>query len=213
MKLKKRNPRLVKLGLFTGTVAGLLSSSFVLTPLSYAVGANPQQTEINVTLEPNISISLDSDAISLELDPTANGGFGSASTGVLVSTNDVNGYTVYIAAETDQTELKHNVSSITTQIPTLTTATDEANFPTNHWGYYNLIDGEYDGIPEHSSTGSGAIVYSTNSGGTWLDPDDDSQADAIAAAKFNLTIGAKADSNLVSGNYSNTVVLTAVTNS
>lgn len=211
MKLKRHDRRFVKFGLFTGTVAGMLSSSFLLTPLSYATATNPQTTELSVNLEPSISISIDDEAIAFELDPGIDNGFGSASTGVLVSTNDSNGYTVYISAETDQTELKHHISTITTQIPTLTTTTDEENFPANYWGYYDLVNERYAGVPEFGETT--AIVNATTSGGTWLDPDDDSQAEEIAAAKFNLTIGARANGNLVSGNYSNTVVLTAVTNS
>ena len=212
MKLKRHNRRFSKLGLATGTVAGLLSSSMMLTPMTIvSAAADPQQTQINVTLEPTIALSLESEEIAIELDPTAGtGGFGTGSTKVLASTNSSNGYTLYVESSTDETAMRHKVETVTTQFAALTAATDEDNFPVNSWGYYSLVNENYAGVPVSGSRT--AIVNQTDSP-AWYDEDDESQAEDIEAAKFDFTVAAKANSDLVSGNYSATVVLTAVTNS
>lgn len=204
MKLRKTNRGLVRLGVATGTVTGMLVGSFAITPFTMAENGNPATTELTVSLEPVISLEIDDTAVALDLDTAVNNGFGSASTGVLVSTNASDGYTLYITSDSSETALTHNNPEVSSQIQTLSSPTDEANFPSNNWGYYDLVNSRYAGIPAVGATT--AIVNQTST------PEWAMTEEEIENAKFDLTIGAKANLDLDSGTYSNTVVLTALTN-
>lgn len=208
MKLKKRDDRLVRLGLATGTVAGILSGCMFITPVAHVQAvqtpSNPQTTQLNVDLVPVLSVSLDDEEMNFDLDPSASA-VSEESTGVLVSTNADKGYTLYITTNSDETALTSSAETVTTQIPTLTESVEKDDFPVNNWGYYNMASSEYAPVP--ASGARTAIVNQTDEP-AWYEEG----TSAAEAAKFDLTIGARVNYNVTAGEYSNTVVLTAVAN-
>ena len=115
---------------------------------------------------------------------------------VTVNTNNKTGYTAALSAETDNTALT-NTSSVTgTKINSVSTNSTLDNLPDNTWGYKFGASSNYAPIPALSSP---AQILQT-------------------AGKTNgnesnqLSIGMKLSDNLESGNYTNKLILSFVSN-
>ena len=113
-------------------------------------------TTVNVTIDPVISITA-SPNIEMDITPTTSGQFRTANGNVVISTNNVKGYTTYITSNTTETSLK-----------------------------------------QPAAAGVSAVIPTTSA-----TPTVDNKT---------LTIGASATTSMPSGTYSNTLLLTAVTN-
>ena len=174
---------------------------FTVSPI---VLADSSATDLSITLDPVISIrvmknNVDTDNLTLNVDPTASGRFIKDDLSVVVSTSNDTGYTLTFANNDTDNSMHHADSSITTTIPSITTATDEANFPVNSWGY-SLGDitssaQQFSSIP--LSTATTTIKTTTT---------------PIAEDSTNVTFAAKVDTSIPAGVYSDTVVFTATTN-
>ena len=157
----------------------------------------------------SISVALDTDILSVNLPPTADGRFAKSSDATISVVTDYNyGYTLNIAAVNST-----NLVSGNNNLPTLNNITSESDFSSssdynNKWGYSpsQYID-------------SGNIVVNTNrdflpspaTTGSILDVTD--SANPTTANTYSLSIGARVDTNLPIGSYANTFVVTAIANS
>lgn len=100
--------------------------------LSNSVSAS--DLDYNVTVKPSLKLTVSSNNLVLNLNP-ANHVFDSIGLNTTVSTNNENGYKLYLNSDT--TNLVNTIDSTYT-IPTLTSTVTDAtstNFPVNKWGY------------------------------------------------------------------------------
>ena len=129
------------------------------------------------------------DSANLILSPSTSGAFGSVDINFSVATNNQTGYRVIMSVP--QTEMQHSTIS-GANIPTLDTSISEVDFPLNKWGYKTT--GDYNPIKLNNTDSSWIYKEPTNS------------------HNHSLTIGAKVDSSVMAGTYSNTLTFTAVAN-
>ncbi len=138
-----------------------------------------------------VSVALDS-TVNLDVTPTSTGTFTSSFTTLKIATNNPEGYTAYINTSDSTTNLQSTDSHITTVVPTLSTSTAPAGFTNNTWGYA-FNDNNYHGI----STTATELIST----------DSMTQADT-----HTLSFGAKVDTALPAGEYSNSVLISVVAN-
>lgn len=114
-----------------------------------------------------------------------------------VNTNNRTGYTATLSAETENTALTNASSAVGAKIDSISTNLTLNNLPNNTWGYKFSSSTNYDPIPALSTP---AQILQT-------------------AGKTNgnesnqLSIGMKLADNLESGNYTNKLILSFVSNS
>ena len=135
----------------------------------------------------------------MQITPTASGSnLTTASGTVTVGTNNATGYTLYMGIDNDATNALINKVDSNYHIDTLSSETTSSNFPNNKWGY--SIDSpnsltNFKPIP---------LVGFTDTLKTTTSPASTSTTD--------FSIATKANTELASGQYTNKVKFTAVTN-
>lgn len=153
-------------------------------------------TTVNVTIDPVISITA-SPNIEMDITPTTSGQFRTANGNVVISTNNVKGYTTYITSSTTETSLKQPAATgVSAVIPTVSTS--GTTISGNGWGWSNNAT-QFNPVKATGTTDNSAVFSRT----TAATPTGDNKT---------LTIGASATTSVPSGAYSNTLLLTAVTN-
>ena len=153
-------------------------------------------TTVNVTIDPVISITA-SPNIEMDITPTTSGQFRTANGNVVISTNNVKGYTTYITSSTAETSLKQPAAAgVSAVIPTVSAS--GTTISGNGWGWSNNAT-QFNPVKATGTTDNSAVFSRT----TAATPTGDNKT---------LTIGASATTSVPSGAYSNTLLLTAVTN-
>lgn len=179
--------------------------STIVTENTSAVGT--ANTKLKVGITPTIAISTEGadqfGNLPINID-FVDGNMGTGDITVKVSTNDPEGYSLYVNTDTPDATLSQN--GITDRVKALPGETAVADFPDNYWGY--SVDGgstyrpvqsssENPGVnPDKAGTATSAKVHHSSA------TDDETE----------VTIGAKVRASLPSGTYSNTVVFTAMPN-
>ena len=183
-------------------VSGMLAASLFAMPVLLLNGAptsaasQSATTTVNVTIDPVISITA-SPNIEMDITPTASGQFRTANGNVVISTNNVKGYTTYITSNTTETSLKQPAAAgVSAVIPTVSAS--GTTISGNGWGWSN--DASQFNPVKATGTTDNSTVFSRTTSAT---PTGDNKT---------LTIGASATTSMPSGTYSNTLLLTAVTN-
>lgn len=180
----------MKKSLFLSSGAAVFLSVAALASTGvYAEGAN---SEVNLIINPVLSINA-TESLDLEVVPTAAGKFTSGEIVANVITNDAAGYSLYLSSSTEETSLKH--SSANASIATVASAVTSANMAKNTWGW--SLGDTFNPVPASSS--AQRIKKTT--------------APATGGEGTTVTIGAKVDTSIPSGAYSNTLQFTAVANS
>ena len=114
-----------------------------------------------------------------------------------VNTNNRTGYTATLSAETDNTALTNTSSAVGAKIDSISTDLSLNNLPNNTWGYKFGASSNYAPIPALSTP---AQILQT--------------AGKTNGSESNqLSIGMKLADNLESGNYTNKLILSFVSNS
>ena len=113
-----------------------------------------------------------------------------------VNTNNRTGYTATISTETDNTSLSNNTSSTGAKISSISSNAELSDLPNNTWGYRFGASTNYAPIPA-LSTPSQIIQTAGKTNGN---------------ESNQLNIGMKLADNLESGNYTNKLILSFVTN-
>ena len=198
MGIKKQKPTNKSIKIVSGMLAASLFAMPVLLLNGAPTSAASQSatTTVNVTIDPVISITA-SPNIEMDITPTASGQFRTANGNVVISTNNVKGYTTYITSNTTETSLKQPAAAgVSAVIPTVSAS--GTTISGNGWGWSNDAS-QFNPVKATGTTDNSTVFNRTTS----ATPTGDNKT---------LTIGASATTSMPSGTYSNTLLLTAVTN-
>ena len=147
---------------------------------------------------PTLSASVDNSAISVNGNQVINSASQTSELPirVTVNTNNKTGYTATLNTETDETALM-NVGSVSgAKIDSIDTNKLLTNFSENTWGFLSPLNGNYQPIPSLSNSTN---LFST-------------AAKTSGNESFDFKIGMKLSDNLESGNYTNKLVISMVSN-
>lgn len=160
------------------------------------------ETRVAVTATPTVAVSLDSE-VGVDIVPNSRGTFGFASTRLGVSTNNEEGYQIFLTTGDGTGTLKNSDLSKTGaehEIVSITGDMKGTDFMGNTWGY-SLSQGEisedstYSAVPTTTK-----VVRNVNSAS--VDGED----------VYNLGFGTHVSTSLAAGEYSNSVVVSVVAN-
>ena len=174
----------------------------LFTPSTSPSGASATEGDSSISTyaaTPTVSISLPTSISFSDVLPATTGATTAASTNLTVTTNDSAGYSLYLYADEDNS-LKPVNPANNSSIPATSTASTLNDLVNNTWGYSIGTttagpDVLYAAVPTDSSTPiQTKDTYTTNS----------------ANDTYTLTFGAKVDTNLPSGTYSNTLTIAVV---
>ena len=147
---------------------------------------------------PTLSASVDNSVISVNGNQVINSASQTSELPirVTVNTNNKTGYTATLNTETDETALV-NVGSVSgAKINSIDTNKSLMNFSENSWGFLSPLNGNYQPIPGLSNS---VNLFST-------------AAKTFGNESFNFKIGMKLSGNLESGNYTNKLVISVISN-
>ena len=147
---------------------------------------------------PTLSASVDNSAISVNGNQVINSASQTSELPirVTVNTNNKTGYTATLNTETDETALVNVGSVIGGKINSIDTNKSLTNFSENSWGFLSPLNGNYQPIPGLSNS---VNLFST-------------AAKTSGNESFDFKIGMKLSENLESGNYTNKLVISVVSN-
>ena len=183
----------------TGTLGAttlLLLSAFLFPYLPEQVSAEEQGTTATLALDSTVSITIPS-TIEMDVAPTTSGTFTSTTSTLSIATNNPSGYDLYLSAADGDNVLRNENPSVQNTINPTADGTKQAEFTNNTWGY-NLSGGSSTQTPD---TYNAVPIDGT----TALD-----STTAPSTTNYNLTFGAKVDTNIASGTYSSEVIISAV---
>lgn len=147
---------------------------------------------------PTLSASVDNSAVSVNGNQVINSVSQTSELPirVTVKTNNKTGYTATLNTETDETALVNSNSASGAKIDSIDTNKSLTNFSQNTWGYLSPSSGNYQPIPGLSSS---VNLFST-------------ATKTLGNESFDFKIGMKLADNLESGNYTNKLVISIVSN-
>lgn len=183
-----------------------ISAGLFATPISGANAETSNKTTITANVSPVISLSTSNIEVNLGA-PTPTGTFASGSGTVAAATNDSNGYSIFLTSDSSSTTVLKHTDISSASINTLTSdqviGGSKTMFDTmNTWGWSN------DGVNYHSVLTKGTKNGSTSTGTTLFKKTQTPSVD-----NNTLTIGVTGNSTLVAGQYTGTLLLTAIPNS
>lgn len=172
----------------------LVSAGFCLAFL----GLNFNSHQASALFVPTLSVSISNSAVSVNGNEIINSSNKTKEIplSLAVNTNNRTGYTVILSAETDETALVNTGSASAAKINSINANLPLNNLPNNTWGYKFGISTNYAPIPALSSP---VRILQT--------------AGKTNGSELNqIKIGMKLADNLVSGNYTNRLILSFVSN-
>ena len=172
---------------FLGIFLGLISfSNIILSGNTFAL------------FVPTLSASVDNSAISVNGNQVINSVSQTSElpVRVTVNTNNKTGYTATLNTETNETALVNSSSVSGAKIDSIDTSKSLTNFSENSWGFLSPSNGNYQPIPSLSNSTN---IFST-------------AAKTSGNESFDFKIGMKLSENLESGNYTNKLVISVVSN-
>ena len=147
---------------------------------------------------PTLSASVDNSVVSVNGNQVINSVSQTSElpVRVTVNTNNKTGYTAILNTETNETALVNSNSASGAKIDSIDTNKSLTNFSQNTWGYLSPSSGNYQPIPGLSSS---VNLFST-------------ATKTLGNESFDFKIGMKLADNLESGNYTNKLVISIVSN-
>lgn len=147
---------------------------------------------------PTLSASVDNSAVSVNGNQVINSVSQTSElpVRVTVNTNNKTGYTATLNTETNETALVNTDSASGAKIDSIDVGKSLTNFSNNTWGFLSPLNGNYQPIPSLSDS---ANLFSTT-------------AKTSGNESFDFKIGMKLADNLESGNYTNKLVISIVSN-
>ena len=192
-----------------GVSVGLLSLLIMALLLptvgaeSYAVDCAPgeepctttlAETAVDLMVASTVSVALQSQ-VELNVIPKSTGSFTETTSKLTVATNNPSGYAIYMQAGKQQ-DGKANLTSSDLANPAVISPVEgtvsSSSFPSNTWGY-SLDGANYQAVP--ATTGMIKETATTTHNDT-----------------YNLAFGVNVDTTLPSGQYTNSVTVSAVAN-
>ena len=198
MGIKKQKPANKGIKIVSGMLAASLFAmpALLLNGAPTSAASQSATTTVNVTIDPVISITA-SPNIEMDITPTTSGQFRTANGNVVISTNNVKGYTTYITSSTTETSLKQPAAAgVSAVIPTVSAS--GTTISGNGWGWSNNAT-QFNPVKVAGTTDNSAVFSKT----TTATPTGDNKT---------LTVGASATTSVPEGTYSNTLLFTAITN-
>lgn len=188
-------PAVALLGILTLISAFFLTSD--LASNSYAID-DPNATMVDDQHYVSLSVS----NVDLSFTPTAGSLVDSKQVGVTISTNIPTGAKLYLSTADNTNALYKDgdTSSSSPAIQPTNSTTTLANMPVNTWGY-SLDNTTFQAVPTSDSAALIANVDGSTVGTTSGD---------VISATVPVYYGAKVDSSLPAGTYSNKVVYSAI---
>ena len=172
----------------------LVSAGFCLAFL----GLNFNSHQASALFVPTLSVSISNSAVFVNGNEIINSSNKTKEIplSLAVNTNNRTGYTVILSAETDETALVNTGSASAAKINSINANLPLNNLPNNTWGYKFGTSTNYAPIPALSSP---VRILQT--------------AGKTNGSELNqIKIGMKLADNLVSGNYTNRLILSFVSN-
>ena len=147
---------------------------------------------------PTLSASVDNSAISVNGNQVINSASQTSELPirVTVNTNNKTGYTATLNSKTNETALVNTGSTSGAKIDSIDTNKTLANFSENSWGFLSPSNENYQPIPGLSNS---VNLFST-------------AAKTLGNESFDFKIGMKLSDNLESGNYTNKLVISIISN-
>jgi len=162
------------------------------------LGLSINTNEASALFTPTLSASVDNTAASVNGNQVINSAHKTTEIplNLTVNTNNKTGYTATLNSETDETALVNSDSINGAKINSISSAGPLGGFSNNTWGYKFGTSANYSPIPALSSPAQ--ILQTTGeTNGNYTNP---------------LSIGMKLADNLESGNYTNKLILSFVSN-
>ena len=162
------------------------------------LGLSINTNEASALFVPTLSASVDNAAASVNGNQVINSATQTTELPLnfTVNTNNRTGYTATISTETDNTSLSNSTSSTGAKISSINSNAELSDLPNNTWGYMFGTSTNYAPIPALSSPAQ--ILQTTGK----TNGNESNQ----------LSIGMKLADNLESGNYTNKLILSFVSN-
>ena len=162
------------------------------------LGLSINTNEASALFVPTLSASVDNAAASVNGNQVINSATQTTELPLnfTVNTNNRTGYTATISAETDNTFLSNNTSSTGAKISSISSNAGLSDLPSNTWGYRFGTSTDYAPIPA-LSTPAQIIQTTTKTSGNEVS---------------QIILGMKLSDNLESGNYTNKLILSFVSN-
>ena len=172
----------------------VVGAGFCATFLSLSINTNKASALFVSTLSASvnqINLQVNGNQVINSIDKTTEIPFS-----FRVKTNNRTGYTATLSSETENTALTNTTSTAGAKIDSINTNLTLNNLPNNTWGYKFGTSANYSPIPALSSPAQ--ILQTTGeTNGNYTNP---------------LSIGMKLADNLESGNYTNKLILSFVSN-
>ena len=175
------------------TLAFIIGSLTFIPGTSHAEVSDSTDVDINLEIEPVISLTLNKSIANFSVTPTPSGALTTTEVVATVGTNNSTGYILTMSSKTLDNFLAHTDSTTKVLSTTHTTAN---TLTTNTWGYNNIT----------SATTFLAIPLPTSAATI------NSSIAPINNDNTTITFGAFIDVNQKAGIYEQTVTFTAVTN-
>ena len=172
-------------GFFTLT-ASIFSLNLIFAPRTYAL------------FMPSLSAALNQSSAVFHGndDRSANPQLQEATTKLTVNSNDKSGYRIIISTDSNNTALISPNSTVTDKINSIPSDNTLNNFPAKTWGY--KMDDEADFRP------IGSVASPTN----LFNSDEKTDGNEVK----NITIGMNLGTDLLSGSYKNTLMISVISN-
>ena len=147
--------------------------------------------------------------LTLNVNPVANNGFAKSETPgkITVATDNSVGYTLSIKAKNESNDLLNGNNKIVSISNNLSEDNFKNSEQSNIWGF--LPSKLYNTESQTSQDNSDFIPGPKNDKDTTIDVTDSSNTEPNS---YNISLGAKVDSTIPSGSYSNTFIISATTN-
>ena len=178
----------------------LWKNIFVVGAGFYAafLGLSFNTNEVSALFVPALSASIDQTSLQVNGNQVINSTNKTTEIPLnfTVNTNNRTGYTATISTETDNTSLSNNTSSAGAKISSINSNAELSDLPNNTWGYKFGTSTNYEPIPA-LSTPAQIIQTTTKTSGN---------------EASRIIIGMKLSDNLESGNYTNKLILSFVSN-
>ncbi len=172
---------------FVASVLGGVAIAGTLFPAPVNA-AESQTAKIKVTAAETLSIALSANEVDFSMGQSD---LMKKNITVTGSTNSQAGYSISFATANDYNSMKHAVSSVTDNIPSITEDKTEATFPTLGWGY--SVDAvTFSEIPLTQKNIFSTDIYGTN--------------------EHTFTTGVRIAEDIVAGDYENDLLFTIIAN-
>ncbi|MDO4741929.1 MAG: hypothetical protein Q4A79_00945 [Candidatus Saccharibacteria bacterium] len=184
-----------------GSLAFLIVLCGMVSPFDSVSASSTVDFQVNVHEVLSVSVTTSNSVVSGDINQ-----FLRNKVSLNVQSNNGNGFRASMTTSTESTALA-NTSDPTSSIPTLSQNSTRGNFPANSWGY--SLSNYPDGTIGDNDEGSDNSIYKplVPAGTT---PITLLSSSSVSSGSQNIYFGAKADTSVDAGTYTNVVIISVV---